>query len=118
MGQVRFENFDFLVKVKTPLGQSIFSFFFFSFFEAVRTRSDFRVGPGRIWTNGLAVDDVIHDVIVLRVRVARVARAACVARVTRVARASAGCPNRRVGLKAAPPNLLEVRGGACLVLWA
>ena len=77
MGQVRFENFDFLVKVKTPLGQSIFSFFFFSFFEAVRTRSDFRVGPGRIWTNGSAVDDVIHDVTMLR------ARATCAARVAR-----------------------------------
>ena len=89
--------------------------FFFFFFEAVRTGSDFRVGPGRIWTNKSAVDDVIHDVTVLRVRVARVARAA---RVARMARASTSCPNRHVGLKAAPPNLLAAREGACLVPWA
>ena len=116
VGQVRFENFDFLVKVKSPLSQSIFSFFFF-FCEAVRTGSDFRVGLGRIRTNGSAVveDDVIHDVTVLRTRVARVA---CMACVTRVARVSFGGPNRRVGLKAALPNLLAARGCACLDFWA
>ena len=43
----------------------------------VRTGSDLRVGPGRIWTNGSAVDDVIHDVTMLR------ARATCAARVAR-----------------------------------
>ena len=53
MGQVHFENFDFLVKVKSPLGQSIFSFpfsyliFFFFFLQAVRTGSGFQVGPGQ-----------------------------------------------------------------------
>ena len=91
------------------------AFFFFFFFEAVRTGSDFRVGPGRIWTNESAVDDVIHDVTVLRTRVARVA---CMACVTRVARVSFGGPNRRVGLKAALPNLLAARGCACLDFWA
>ena len=46
VGQDRFENFDFLVKVKGPLGQSIFSFYFFSvfFLQAVRTGSDFQIG--------------------------------------------------------------------------
>ena len=61
MGQVHFENFDFLVKVKGPLGQSIFSFpfsylnFFFFFWQAVRTGLGFQVGPGQtesVWTNG------------------------------------------------------------------
>ena len=70
-----------------------------------------RVGPGQIWTNGSAEDDVIHDVTELRARVACAARVALVARVARV---GAGCPHRRVGLKAAPPNLLVVCGGACL----
>ena len=79
MGQVRFENFDFLVKVKSLLGPSIFSLFFFFFFEAVRTGSDFRVGSGQIWTNGSAEDDVIHDVTALRARGAYAARVACVA---------------------------------------
>ena len=52
---------------------NVFSFtlFFFFFFKAVRTGSDFRVGLSWTWTNGSAVDDVIHDVIVLE-RVARV----------------------------------------------
>ena len=45
VGQVRFENFYFLVKVKGPLGQSIFSLFFvFFFWQAVRTGSGFQVG--------------------------------------------------------------------------
>ena len=63
MGQVRFENFDFLVKVKVLLGQSFFffSFFFFFFFlQAVQTRSSFQVGPGQ---TRVAEDDVIHDVM-------------------------------------------------------
>ena len=77
-----------------------------------------QVGPGRIWTNGSVEDDVIHDVIVLRARVARVARVAHVARVARAARAGAGYPCRHVKLKAAPPILLGVRGGACLGFWA
>ena len=34
------------------------------------------------------------------------------ARATRVARASSGGPHRRVGLKAAPPNLLAARAWA------
>ena len=64
MGQVHFENFDFLVKVKSPLGQSIFFFFFFSFnfFAAGSDRARF---PGR--SNRLVVDDVISDVIALEV---------------------------------------------------
>ena len=37
---------------------------------------------------------------------------------SRAAGASSGGPNRRVGLKAAPPNLLAARGGACLGFWA
>ena len=40
VGQTLFENFDFLVKVKGPLGQS----FFFFFFQAVQTESLIRVG--------------------------------------------------------------------------
>ena len=59
MGQVRFENFDFLVKVKVLLGQSIFFFFFF-FLKAVQTRSSFQVGLGQ---TRVAEDDVIHDVM-------------------------------------------------------
>ena len=66
MGQVHFENFDFLVKVKSPLGQSIFFFFFFffffNFFAAGSDRARF---PGR--SNRLVVDDVISDVIALEV---------------------------------------------------
>ena len=61
MGQVHFENFDFLVKVKSPLGQSIF-FFFLNFFAAGSDRAQF---PGR--SNRLVVDDVISDVIALEV---------------------------------------------------
>ena len=66
MGQVHFENFDFLVKVKSPLGQSIFFFFFFFFFfkifflQPVQTGSGSQVGPGQ---TGVVEDDVIHDVI-------------------------------------------------------
>ena len=74
MGQVHFENFDFLVKVKSLLGQSIFSFpfsyliffFFFFFLQAVRTGSGFQVGPvqtGSALSNRVVEDDVIHDVM-------------------------------------------------------
>ena len=42
MGQVHFENFDFLVKVKGSLGQSIFFFFLFFFFFGRQ------FGPGHI----------------------------------------------------------------------
>ena len=62
MGQAPFENFDFFVKVKGPLGQSLFFYlFFFIFFfsQAVRAGSNFQVGQ-----TGLA--DVIDDVIQLR----------------------------------------------------
>ena len=65
MGQVRFENFDFLVKVKGPLGQSIFFFFFFFFFKFFAAGSDQARFPGR--SNRLVVDDVISDVIALEV---------------------------------------------------
>ena len=69
--QVFFENFDFLVKVKDPLGQSLsfysFIFFlFFCFFTAVQTGSDFQVGPSQ---TGVVEDDVIHDVMRRRARV-------------------------------------------------
>ena len=67
MGQVHFENFDFLVKVKSPLGQSIFfffffffCFFFFNFLQPVRTGSGSQVGSGQ---TGVVEDDVIHDVM-------------------------------------------------------
>ena len=59
MGQVRFENFDFLVKVKSPLGQS---FFFFFFLQAVRTGSgcgSVRVKPGQTLVGGDVMDDVM-----------------------------------------------------------
>ena len=62
MGQVRFENFDFLVKVKGPLGQSIFFSLFF-FFKAVRTGSGFQVGPvqtGSALSNRVVEDDVMR----------------------------------------------------------
>ena len=68
MGQVRFENFDFLVKVKGPLGQSIFFFFFFFFFFYLKfcaAGSDRVKFPGR--SNRLVGDDVISDVIMLEV---------------------------------------------------
>ena len=81
MGQVRFENFDFLVKVKGPLGQSIFSlsllFFFFLFFlrrfRPGQVSRLVQVKPGRSEQTGQLVveDDVIHDVIALEARVAR-----------------------------------------------
>ena len=63
MGQVRFQNFDFLVKVKGLLGQSIFfsHLFFFFFFEAVRTESgcgSVRVKPGQTLVDGDVMDDV------------------------------------------------------------
>ena len=41
VGQTLFENFDFLVKVKGPLGKNFFFFFFF--FQAVQTESLIRV---------------------------------------------------------------------------
>ena len=60
VGQVCFENFDFLVKVKGPLGQSIFflSFFFLR-----------RFGPGQVSRSVKPVSggDVISDVIELEV---------------------------------------------------
>ena len=81
MGQVRFENFDFLVKVKGPLGQSIFFSFthFFFFFEAVRTGSgcgSVRVKPGQTLVGGDVMDDVTAlDAYGTCAHVARVARA-------------------------------------------
>ena len=77
MGQVRFENFDFLVKVKGPLGQSIFSlsllFFFLRRFGPGQVSRLVQVKPGRSEQTGQPVveDDVIHDVIALEARVAR-----------------------------------------------
>ena len=54
VGQVRFENFDFLVKVKGPLGQSIFFslFFFFFFFWGGSDRVRF---PGRSGSNRVSL---------------------------------------------------------------
>ena len=46
MGPVCFENFDLLVKVNA-FSLSLFSFLFFFFWQAVRTGSDFQVGPGQ-----------------------------------------------------------------------
>ena len=83
MGQVHFENFDLMVKVKSLLGQSIFSFpfsclifFFFFFFAGGSDRVRF---PGRSGSNRVGLekgqpvveDDVIHDAIPLEARVAR-----------------------------------------------
>ena len=76
MGQVHFENFDFLVKVKSPLGQSIFFFFFFFFFSKFFFCSRFRPGqvsrsvrvnPGRSGQMGQTVvgGDVMDDVAAL-----------------------------------------------------
>ena len=85
MGQVHFENFDFLVKVKSLLGQSIFSFpfsyliFFFFFLQAVRTGSgcgSVRVKPGQTLVGGDIMDDVTAlDAYGTCAHVARVARA-------------------------------------------
>ena len=90
MGQVHFENFDFLVKVKSPLGQSIFSFplsyliFFFFFFFYRRfgpgqVSRSVRVNPGRSGQMGQTVvgGDVMDDVTALDAcgTCARVARA-------------------------------------------
>ena len=63
MGQVRFENFDFLVKVKGPLGQSIFFFFFFFLFKIFCSR----FGSGQVSRSVKPVSggDVIRDVIAL-----------------------------------------------------
>ena len=67
VGQVRFENFDFLVKVKGPLGQSIFFFFFFFFLFKIFCR---RFGPGQVSKSVKPVSwgDVIGDVIEVEVR--------------------------------------------------
>ena len=66
MEQAIFENFDFLVKVKVLLGQSFFFFFFFFylifFFVGDSNRVRF---PGQ--SNWLVGDDVISDVITLKV---------------------------------------------------
>ena len=60
MGQVHFENFDFLVKVKGPFGQSIFSLSFFFLGGS---------NPGQISRSVKPVSggDVISDVIELEV---------------------------------------------------
>ena len=53
VGQTLFENFDFLVKVKGPFGQSFFFLIFF--FQAVRTglpiRVKLKVGSNVIMTS-------------------------------------------------------------------
>ena len=71
MGQVRFDKFDFLVKVKGPFSQSIFSFpfsyiiFFFFFFcrrfGPGQVSRSVRVNPGRSGQLGQSV--VGSDVI-------------------------------------------------------
>ena len=48
----------------------ILFFFFLRDSDPGQISGSVRVGPGRIWANGSAVDDVIHDVTVLE-RVAR-----------------------------------------------
>ena len=63
MEQALFENFDFLIKVKGPLGQSIF--FFLGGSDRVRF-SGWSGSNRVVWTNGLdrgMEDDIIHDVI-------------------------------------------------------
>ena len=58
MGQAHFENFNFLVKVKSPLGQSIFFLtFFFFFLKAFQTESNFQVSQ-----TGLDLDKVVKPV--------------------------------------------------------
>ena len=59
-----------MVKVKGPIGQSIFSFsfFFFSRFGSGQICGSVRVRSGQI---GSIEDDVIHDVTALRARAAR-----------------------------------------------
>ena len=61
MGQVRFENFDFLVKVKGPPSQSIFSLSFFFFFFG----RWFGPGPVSRSVKPVSGGDVIHDVMKL-----------------------------------------------------
>ena len=67
MGQVRFENFDFLVKVKGLLGQSIFFlsplFYLFIYFFCRRfgpgpVSRSVRVKPGQTLVGGDVMDDV------------------------------------------------------------
>ena len=56
-----FENFDFLVKVKGLLGQSIFFFFFFFFcrrFGPGPVSRSVRVKPGQTLVGGDVMDDV------------------------------------------------------------
>ena len=68
MGQAPFENFDFFVKVKGPLGQSIF---YFIFIVSGGSDSDFQVGQGQTGSVGQmgqnrgVEDDVIYDIIAL-----------------------------------------------------
>ena len=69
MGQVHFENFDFLVKVKSPLGQSIFSspfsylifFFFGRRFGPGQVSRSVRVDPG--WSGQMGQTVVGGDVL-------------------------------------------------------
>ena len=85
MGQVHFENFDFLVKVKGSLGQSIFFFFLFFFISRGSDRIRFpgQTGSaGQTGQTGIVKDDVIHDVIALEARVARVRGLSVSARVS------------------------------------
>ena len=65
MEQTIFENFDFLVKVKVILGQNFFFFFFFFFKNFFAAGSDRVRFPGQ--SNQLVRDDVISDVITLKV---------------------------------------------------
>ena len=101
MGQVRFENFDFLVKVKGPPSQSIFSlsFFFFFFLQEIRIGSGFQVGPGQ---TRVVEDDVIHDVMRR-------------GHVSVLGASSAWQVRWRVKLA---PMMPEARGGAWLIVWA
>ena len=74
MGQAPFENFDFFVKVKGPLGQSIFFSHFFFFLKIISSGSDQVRFPGQTGSNQVdrtnrsdwdMEDDIIHDVIAL-----------------------------------------------------
>ena len=107
VGQVRFENFDFLVKVKSLLGPFFFFFFFSGGSDPGQTgsvrsgwwRHGWRHCSGRVW----------H---VWRMTSSMTSYDSC-----------GTCDFWRIligawDLKAAPPNLFAARGGACLGFWA
>ena len=76
MGQALFENFDFFVKVKDPLGQSFFFYLFIFIYFLFTGNSDWVRFPGQSRSTAVVEDDVIHNVIAQEGTCPRIARVA------------------------------------------